>query len=217
MRAMALLAAALVAASGEPRADGAPAAQRDGGPGATPGGSALPVPLPPPAAAQGAQAAQAEPRAPCPPGTQPFDAAPPEGFEVWCEALDRPPEQRREGTMTTWWDDGTPSREATYHEGHLHGPYTTWHRGGKRALAGRYEDDARAGTWTAWDERGAKLEELAYAKGLRQGPFAAWWPSGKKKAVGRYCQDLQCGRWTSWDENGRELGSMVYEELRAVP
>ena len=153
----------------------------------------------------------------CPAGTELRGAAPPDGFETWCEKPGEPAERRREGPSRTWYDDGGLAKVAGFEEGKLHGPFVEWHRNGKPARAGALEHGARVGTWTLWFESGLKEEECGYAGGERHGPFATWWPNGKRKTEGRYCHGLQCGPWTNWDDDGRELGKVRYEEIRGTP
>lgn len=152
----------------------------------------------------------------CPEGTEPHGAAPPEGFEVWCE---RPGEKehRREGPVRTWYDDGGLSRIDTFKDGKREGPFAEWYRGGKPARVGQHHSDARDGLWRFWFENGLPQETCSYVDGKRHGPFATFWPNGKRRVEGRYCYDLQCGAWISWDEAGHELGKMQYEEIRGTP
>lgn len=153
----------------------------------------------------------------CPAGAERVGAAPPEGFEAWCELPDEVPERRRHGPALTWYDDGGLARSATLDHGRLDGPFMEWHRNGKPAVAGRYRADLRDGTWTLWFESGQREEECAYERDLRNGPFAAWWPNGRPRTRGRHCRGLQCGTWTTWDEAGRALGTATYDEIRATP
>ena len=153
----------------------------------------------------------------CPAGTQRAGAAPPEGFETWCEKPDELPLTRRHGPARAWYDDGGLARASTFVRGRLDGEFWEWHRNGNPARAGSYRDGEREGTWTLWRESGSREELCDYLHGARHGRFATWWPNGQRRAEGRYCHDLQCGTWTTWDEEGRELGKIQYEEIRGTP
>ncbi len=153
----------------------------------------------------------------CPPGAERVGASPPEGFETQCERPDGPPERRREGPARTYYDDGGLAKQASYKEGKLHGAFTEWHRNGRVAGTGAWEEGARVGTWAIHYESGQLEEQCGYERGQRHGRFATFWPDGKPKVEGRFCHGLQCGAWTSWDERGRELGKVVYEEIRGTP
>jgi len=153
----------------------------------------------------------------CPAGAEPEGAAPPDGFEVWCERPDEAPERRRDGPARTFYDDGRLAKAAAFRHGRLHGSFTEWHRNGRPARAGAYRDGEREGEWTLWYESGRVEEECGYDRGERHGPFATFYPSGRRKTEGRYCHGLQCGTWASWDEEGRELGKVEYEEIRGTP
>jgi len=154
----------------------------------------------------------------CPPGTERAGAEPPDGFEVACERPDRPAERRRDGPARTYYDDGGLAKEAWFKEGKPHGAFTEWHRNGRVARAGAWEDGVRAGAWRLYYESGQLEEECSYdGRGERHGRFTTYWPGGKRKAEGRFCHGLQCGKWTSWDERGREVGRVAYEEIRGEP
>jgi hypothetical protein len=168
------------------------------------------------AAPPSARDAAASPFA-CPPGTERMGAAPPQGFEVWCERPDQPSARRREGPARTWYDDGGLAKANAFKAGLPHGPYAEWHRNGRPARTGAYVDGERDGVFTVWSEAGVKEEECGYARGARDGRFATWWPNGRRRVEGRFCHDLQCGTWTTWDQDGRELGRARYEEIRGTP
>jgi hypothetical protein len=92
---------------------------------------------------------------PCPPGTALHGAAPPGGYERWCERLDSP-------------------------EGVRHGWYVAWHQDGSRAEAGRYRDGLRVGTWTRWHPNGRKSLEAEFRDGVQHGWLVAWDETGRK-------------------------------------
>jgi hypothetical protein len=153
----------------------------------------------------------------CPAGTERMGAAPPDGFEVWCERPTEPPERRREGPARAYYDDGGLAREQRFEAGRLVGPFREFHRNGRLARNGTYAAGERDGTWLIFRESGVKEEESEYARGAKHGAFVTYHPDGRKKTEGRFCRDLQCGTWTSWDEAGRELGRVRYEELKGTP
>lgn len=154
----------------------------------------------------------------CPAGTEHRGAAPPDGFEEWCEATDPaggPP--RREGPSRTYYDDGAPWVEATWRAGQRHGRLVEWHRNGAKAREGEFTEGRRSGRWTTWWETGRVEEEGDWRDGVPHGRFAAFWRSGKPRTAGRHCGGAQCGTWRTWDEAGRELGVVDYGEQSLVP
>lgn len=154
----------------------------------------------------------------CPPGTEHRGAAPLEGYEEWCETpkVDERP-AKREGPARTYYDDGQVWVESAYHDGRLHGPYVEYHRGGRKAREGGYEQGDRTGRWTFFFEDGTKEEESGWTKGFPDGPFSNYWRNGKLRTEGRRCRGVQCGKWRSFDEDGRLTGSVEYGEQRAEP
>jgi antitoxin component YwqK of YwqJK toxin-antitoxin module len=153
----------------------------------------------------------------CPPGAEARGAAPPEGFEAWCEARDLAGRARREGPARTWYDDGAPWVQESFHDGERDGPYVERHRNGAVAREGAYRRGRKHGTWTIRSESGASLEESTFRDGVPDGPFRAWWPGGALRTEGRHCGGAQCGLWRTFDESGREVGRVEYGEQRFVP
>jgi antitoxin component YwqK of YwqJK toxin-antitoxin module len=153
----------------------------------------------------------------CPPGAERRGAAPPEGYEEWCEAKDPEGRPWRHGPARTYYDDGGRWTEVSFREGKRDGPFAEYHRGGRKAREGAYARDERDGRWTIWSPTGAVEEESSWRRGVQDGPFAAYWPSGEVRTTGRHCGGAQCGRWRTFDESGRELGSVEYGELRDAP
>lgn len=163
--------------------------------------------------------ALAAPPLSCPPGAEHRGAAPPEGYEEWCEAPD--PAARsgssREGPSVKYYDDGRTWVEAGWRRGLLHGAFRERYRGGAVAREGSYQDGKRTGPWTVRAEDGSVVEESSWKDGLRHGPFVQYWPGGRPRTVGRHCLDVQCGRWRSFDEAGRETSSTEFEVPRGEP
>jgi antitoxin component YwqK of YwqJK toxin-antitoxin module len=153
----------------------------------------------------------------CPKGTELRGAAPPDGFEAWCEGKDPYGRGRREGPARTWYDDGAPWVEQSFRAGILDGPFLERHRNGKLAREGAYAQGRKVGTWRIHRESGALEEESEWRDGMPHGRFAAWWPSGAPRTEGRYCGGAQCGRWRTFDQEGKPVGEVDYGEQRLVP
>jgi antitoxin component YwqK of YwqJK toxin-antitoxin module len=153
----------------------------------------------------------------CPKGSEPRGAAPPEGYEEWCEAKDAAGRPRREGPSRTYYDDGSLWVETAWRAGELHGPFVERHRGGAKAREGAFADGKKAGRWiTSWAS-GRVEEDCEWKDGVPHGRFASFWPNGSPRTQGRYCGGAQCGRWRSWDVEGRELGTVDYGEQTLSP
>jgi hypothetical protein len=92
-------------------------------------------------------------KARCPAGTVEKGAAPPQGFETWCELPGKPVKQ--------------------------HGPYVGWHTSGQVAEEGAYADGKREGKWTRYHADGTRAAEAFYRAGVQDGRFRTWDREGK--------------------------------------
>jgi hypothetical protein len=153
----------------------------------------------------------------CPGGTERRGAAPPEGFEVWCEGKDPAGGPLREGPARIYYDDGSLWIEEAFREGRRDGPFVEWHRNGAKAREGTFARGAKAGKWTLWRESGQVEEESDWRDGVPHGRFIAFWPSGEHRTEGRHCGGAQCGTWRTFDEAGKLLGSVDYGEQSVRP
>ena len=109
------------------------------------------------------------PRFECPEGTRERGAAPPHGFERWCE---------RPG-LAGGWD--------------RHGGYAMWHRNARIHETGSYLDGEREGVWTRWNAR-AKLETQAEFHDGRQHGFQIDWDElGQKRREVRFARGEPVG------------------------
>jgi MORN repeat variant len=155
----------------------------------------------------------------CPPGSERKGAAPPEGYEEWCEAAVEGyvGARQKEGPARVYYDDGRIWVEESFTKGERDGRFVEWHRNGVRAREGAFAGGAKDGRWTVWRESGSVEEECEWQRGVASGRFTSYWPTGKPRTQGRHCGGAQCGRWTTFDEAGRPLGSVDYGEQTARP
>jgi hypothetical protein len=155
----------------------------------------------------------------CPQGSERRGAAPPDGYEEWCEAgvEGYPGLRRREGPARVYYDDGAIRVEESFTKGERSGAFVEWHRNGTKAREGTYAAGAKDGRWTVWRESGAVEEESEWTNGVPSGRFVAYWPTGRRRTEGRHCGGAQCGRWSTYDEAGRLLGSVDYGEQTPRP
>lgn len=149
----------------------------------------------------------------CPEGTARRGAAPPEGFEEWCEGEDAYGRPRRHGPARTYYDDGALWIEERWEAGQRHGPFLELHRSGAKAREGTFARGERIGRWVVYWASGRLEEESEWRRGAMHGRFAAYWSTGAARTVGRYCGGAQCGTWRTFDDAGHELGAVDY----AVP
>lgn len=164
-----------------------------------------------------ALALAASPPLACPPGTEHRGAAPPEGFEEWCEGKDAAGVARREGPARVYYDDGGLWLEHAFREGVRHGPFVEWHRNRARAREGAFARDAKSGRWSVWWESGQLAESSEWREGVAHGRFVTYWPNGRTRVEGRHCGGAQCGTWRTFDESGRLLGSAEHGEQSLAP
>jgi antitoxin component YwqK of YwqJK toxin-antitoxin module len=163
--------------------------------------------------------ALASPLAPleCPKGAERRGAAPPEGYEEWCEAKDASGRGVREGPSRTWYDDGGLWIEDRWHAGKREGPFREFHRGGGKAREGTFRADLRVGRWVMYRESGLVEEDGEWRNGVPHGRYVSYWATGKPRTEGRHCGGAQCGTWKSYDDGGIEIGTVDYGEQRLEP
>ncbi len=161
-------------------------------------------------------ASLAEPKG-CPAGSDRRGAAPPEGYEEWCEGKDPAGRPWREGPARTYYDDGQVWIEEGFHEGLRHGPFVEWHRNRVKAREGAFARGLKTGRWTVWWSSGALEEESEWREGMPHGRLTAYWSTGKRRIEGRHCGGAQCGTWRSYDETGKEIGIVEYGEQSLAP
>lgn len=92
----------------------------------------------------------------CPEGTRERGAAPPHGFERWCE---------RSGPT-----GGTVR----------HGGYAKWHRNARIHETGSYVDGKREGVWSRWSARPRLETQAEFRGGLQHGYQIDWHASGHR-------------------------------------
>jgi hypothetical protein len=106
----------------------------------------------------------------CPEGTRERGAAPPRGFERWCE---------RSGPAT-----GSVR----------HGGYAKWHRNARIDETGTYVDGKREGVWTRWNERAKIQTQAEFRGGLQDGFQIDWDESGQRSREVRFERGKPVGR-----------------------
>lgn len=153
----------------------------------------------------------------CPPGLQKKGDEPFEGYEVWCEAKDVAGNGVREGPARRYYDDGSIWVEEVFSKGKRHGPFVEYHRNGRRAREGAYDEDRQVGLWVIRWPSGALEEEAEFKNGTAHGRFVAYHPDGTKRTEGRRCGGAPCGVWRTWSEKGEPLGQVEYSEQMFAP
>lgn len=171
----------------------------------------------PAALALGLLAATASSPLSCPSGAERRGAAPPEGFEVWCERSGPAGGTLREGPARIYYDDGSLWIEETFTAGWRDGKFVERHRNGAKAREGTFARGVKTGRWTLWRESGEVEEESEWRDGVPHGQFAAFWPGGRRRTEGRHCGGAQCGTWKTFDQAGKLLGSVDYGEQSLAP
>lgn len=97
-------------------------------------------------------------------------------------------DNRRDGTMQHWHENGTQALDGWFIYGVAHGPWRTW-----------YADGTHEG-------------EANFLFGALDGPYSEWWPDGKPKTLGNYVKDKKSGVWQMWTQDGK-LSTKTYDGL----
>ncbi|MEL6345225.1 MAG: hypothetical protein AAFV53_19115 [Myxococcota bacterium] len=85
---------------------------------------------------------------------------------------------RRHGPSMTYFIQGTPRVEITYHHGARHGLTRTWWANGTRRGEVSFTDGVKHGSHRSWYDTGARFLEMNYADGEEVGLQRAWLPDG---------------------------------------
>ncbi len=128
---------------------------------------------------------------PCPPGARLRGAAPPKGFEVWCEKTANGKEVK-DGRFTLYGADGG------------------------KMLEGYYRDGVQVGEWTMWYDNGQRASVDRYRNGLQNGQHVSWYANGAKAIEGEYRDGKREGTWRRWDPNGLKSTEEVYKDGERV-
>lgn len=85
---------------------------------------------------------------------------------------------QRHGPSTTYFVQGTPRIEITYHHGQRHGLTRTWWANGVLRGETTFADGVKDGTARAWYDNGTPAQELNFVNGEEVGLQRAWLPDG---------------------------------------
>jgi len=69
-----------------------------------------------------------------------------------------------DGFVSIFFKNGQKEWRHTYNNGVLEGNYTRWHRNGKRAIDGFFEDGIPVGVWAWRDEKGNIIKRETFKR-----------------------------------------------------
>jgi len=101
----------------------------------------------------------------CPEGTRERGAAPPSGFERWCERLDPAPGRVRHGGYASWHRNRLPHETGLYRNGDRVGVWTRWYASGGKQAQAEFRDGLQQGFQIDWDESGRRQREVRFVRG----------------------------------------------------
>jgi hypothetical protein len=110
------------------------------------------------------------------------------------------------------YPDGKPRSERTVVRGVDgqpvdHGPYESFHPGGKRESKGRHELGKRVGAWEFRWEDGRMRARGSFEDGLEHGSWTTFHRDGEKESTGSYARGRRAGKWTFWKPDGEIDGA----------
>lgn len=111
-----------------------------------------------------------------------------------------PPDTKRLGVWTSWYDTGEKRRAETWEGGVLDGPVTEFHKDGKVLVEGRMRSGVPDGDWMWRDATGKIFGTATITAGT--GAWVAYWPNGKLRESGAWRGGARHGVWTLNFENG---------------
>lgn len=94
-----------------------------------------------------------------------------------------------------------------YLHGPRHGPYRTFHPGGRPHVTGGYHRDLPDGRWTTQSPDGVVLVDESFVRGVLVGQRTTRHPDGQVATRSNHGPDGRPeGRWCAWSARGDELG-----------
>ena len=100
-------------------------------------------------------AATSTPPDDCPMGTTRAGKGPPDGNEVWCERVDSDGKHVKHGPYQAWTVTGIRQEDGQYENGHKEGSWTTYWDNGSNFQEGPYREGMREGSWICGRHRRA--------------------------------------------------------------
>jgi hypothetical protein len=113
--------------------------------------------------------------------------------------------------------NGQKELEGTFKNDKREGLLTTWYENGQKQAAGEYKDGELNGSLRAWYQNGRKRFEGGYRNGKEEGLLATWYENGQKGVVARYNDGRQEGLSTTWSEDGKKAVGAGPAESSAEP
>ena len=180
------------------------------------------------------------PIGPCPAGSKPVGAAPPEGSQLSCVLVSQPsvkhgpysewwpgempPKKKREGAFAngkldgkwvTWYESGRPQREVTYVAGVLQGTHVERYddaTGGVKET-GQYKDGQRVGVWNLFHPTGTKERDLEHMPDGEQ-RWTVFSASGNKIMSGAFVEQTKHGLFTEFHANGKKASEGMWKSSK---
>ena len=69
---------------------------------------------------------------------------------------------KKEGTWTSWYENGQKKYEDTYKNGKNHGISLSWYENGQKSAYKMYKEGMRHGITTYWNEKGEPTKQVLY-------------------------------------------------------
>jgi TonB family protein len=82
------------------------------------------------------------------------------------------------------------------------GWFMYYYANGKRAVAGKYENNIRQNNWTSWYSSGQLKDSVFFLNDLQEGPSYSFFENGKLESTGSFKQGSYDHEWIFYHENG---------------
>jgi hypothetical protein len=152
----------------------------------------------------------------CPETERLGGAAPPLGYEMWCQIVAATGQVTRQGPAIEWNADGTKKALGQYDYNKKHGYWQTWYPDGSLASQGSYEHGVPIGVWVEFHPGGGKKSEGSMSGGLANGQWTWWHPNGQIQTQGMMVDGQRDGKWIEYDEQGAPRVEREYRSGRLI-
>ncbi len=119
---------------------------------------------------------------------------------------------KKVGRWESFYPSSSIETRGTYKDSKLDGPYSEWHRNGKKRVEAVYFQGLRV-TWRSfYDSEKLESEEEFDEAGLLTGVSKTWYDNGKQRSETSWKKGLKDGVQTIWDRSGVLLEQISFSQ-----
>lgn len=110
--------------------------------------------------------------------------------------------------------NGSPKREARYHQGKLDGDSRGWFASGQLEYSRPYSSGLEQGVHRGWYENGTRRFEYHFTDGVAHGLSVQWYSNGRKYTQFQFDKGYEAGQQQMWNPDGTLRANYVIKDGR---